>query len=121
MARNQKPDQITYKGYAQCPLEDDEFAAIEKASLNETACIMSLHQMVNDSYSITLSYDESKGAFIAAAMCKDGTKVWAGFMLSGQSDTIFGAIACLLYKHLTKMEKNWLPFLEQRSKSQKFR
>jgi hypothetical protein len=102
-ARKPRPnqDKVVWLGFVEISLTDDDKAALSEMNIADGPLFDFVEEMVGDGYKVSFSEDTAHTCYIASATGQKLGNPNAGHSLSGRGPSIFGALACLAYKHVT--------------------
>jgi hypothetical protein len=113
--------QVDFQGYVSVSLQEEDFEAIEKAVTLHDDILIQLQSVVYDGYKFSSSYEAENKRFKSSLMYMGTNKRYAGWMLSGESDTFLASLAVLLYKHVVRLGADWTLFCTENASAQRFR
>lgn len=116
-----KSQAINFKGFAQIQLLEADIEQIEEHLPKSTEYLQSLLHLVPYGYKLAFTRDSENGTYTATLFDNRKSSPTAGWMLSGDADTLEGAITVLAYKHYNKANEVWLPFLQANKPALKYR
>lgn len=114
-------NQVNFKGFAQIQLSESDVKALDEHTANPEPYVTAVLGLVAMGYKVALSRDSDSGLYTATLFDNRPSSPTAGWMLSGDADSIEAAMVVLAYKHFNKADSVWLPFLQTGKPAFKYR
>lgn len=112
---------INFKGFAQVQLSEADVLQIDDHISKSPEYLQSLLHLVPYGFKLAFGRDKDTNVYTVTLFDNRPASPCAGWMLSGDADSLEGAITVLAYKHYNKANEVWLPFLQTSRPAFKYR
>ena len=98
---------VTWQGFVDCVLDKKDKEALRALDLVVEYPYEDLPRLVADGYKVTFSYSEGQGTHVCTLTDQNPGSDFAGYSLSGRSDSLHKAYGTVMYKHLVVWGDGW--------------